>query len=229
MFETSVLTRANLTSSLLDHDVLARLLGPEMKLEDHHTWRRPSGQETNYALARNHAVPASLAVRETLRRVLDSDKDITDVFITTIRGDSLMRCLAPHDSKETLAENSDHFAYVTLQRKVTAEDRRRRSEQRARFEVALNTTYNEVAVARAPLVHPRLGMLGWVELNLPVSSWVAPQAKVHLQVIFAVVLGLGVLGLLGQQRWRRYEKEVADRAVEVEREAAAFSDCSCRK
>lgn len=219
LYENSILVRARIAAATLDLDALADLLGPHMKLERRHEWRRPSGRATVYAHVPHHASDASLGIRDSLRLFQDRDPGIILAWIATIRSDFVVMCLAPHSPGLRPADDPDHFSYVTLQRPVTARDTLDWGERRERFDIQLNTSYNEIGSVRVPLVHPQQGMLGWLELNMPVSFWVAPQAVAHLQTILAVFLGLGVLGALGLQRWRNYEREQAMRQAEVDRES----------
>lgn len=224
MFESSVLARARTAAGLVELDGLKRLLGLEMKLERFHVWRRPSGTNTEFAHAVSHATIESLPIRDTLRRIQMLDPAVSTVFIATLRGNNMVLCLAPHEDGRVPAADPDHFSYVTVQREATPQDRLDFSQQRERFEVRLDTSYDEVAIARTPLVHPEVGMLGWLEIDLPLSLWVAPQARAHLQAILAVLLGLVVLALLSLQRWRAHQRAEAEHRASVAREASELKN-----
>ncbi len=214
MFEQSVLARARVAATMIDLELLGQLLGPDMHIERPLYYRRPTGQVTQYAHVDYHATEASQPIRKILRKIR-SDPDVVETFIATSREGKLVLCLNPF-------EDPKDWSYVTLQGMMTASDLSDWQTHRGRFEVRLNTTYNEIAIARVPLVQGEHRMLGWLELDIPASFWVAPQATAHLQAIFAVILGLGVLGSWALQRWRSHEREFARREAAVAREADAM-------
>src|SRR5690606_3706958 len=118
------------------------LLGPAMRLERLHTWRRPSGTHTDFAHVSSHASEATLPIRESLREILRNAPTLAAVFIATLRDGNVVLCLAPHEKGRSPAADPDHFSYVTIQRGATESDKEDFGQQKERFEVRLDTSYD---------------------------------------------------------------------------------------
>jgi len=203
-FARSTVARVEAMARSIDPAVLEDVIGPALKLGPRREWRQPSGNITVFAEAPLHASPRAAPVREQLWAWLDRDPDIRLLCVRVFHGDEVILCLGARPP-----------GWLNVERRITAADRADWAAQVADFRGMVYTTYDEVAQARAPILSADGRMLGWLVMDLGVSSWIAAQAQARAQTYLAVGLGLLALGFWCVQRWRERDGESALREAEV--------------
>lgn len=202
MFERSALTRLHAMAMALDPRALERGLGPELRVESTMERRQPSGRLTIFGVSTFQAGPDAEPVRRIIKELRAANPDVRTLRIRTFR-----------DGHVLLGPGAHQAWSLTLEHPITQADEADWRNRVRDFRGMVYTSYDEISQARVPLISTGDEMLGWLVMDLHISSWMAAQTQARVSIFAVVVLGLGVLALWCVQRWREREREAARQAA----------------
>lgn len=207
-FEEGLLVRAQAFAMAFDTATLDRWLRDEFrlgKLSAGRTYaRRPVEIYDAPAIDSKTIQPA----RQYLARVHALVSDLRYAHVSVLRGDEIVIAVmrrVEHDPRGVVLKYG----------KATARDRAAWNERTPHIVPPAMGPRGPLVQARAPLMSEKGEMLGWLTLDASVSRWVAVQAQARLQVLVAVVAGLGLLVLDERHRKRTGEKLDAEQRAAI--------------
>ncbi len=218
----ATLQRMHAVAAHLDLALIARCLGPELRLD------RREMQAVRYfahPVARPRHLAGGLArpIEAQLREALRAQSGVVALatIVTLREGWLVVAISSPRRGPDRAGRPTwQPINYVTLGRRATPDDLIAWAQRADVFEGPLPIGNNHLDYFRVPLVTPEGRMLGWLQYNW--SNFAHNIAAFNVRSAFFVLtaLGLTVTGVIFQQSRMARQRAAAGRAAEIAAEAS---------